>query len=191
VSRDSSTELKLGFIGTHGVGKTTLCYGLAARLKARDVVLDIVHEVARRCPLPINERTSLAAQSWILHTQVGDELVAAARHPVVLCDRSVLDNYVYLLLSAGRQPGLEALVAWWLSTYDLLVYVPIVDGPRADGMRSTDPAFQRAVDERLIRELDERAVPALRLDPARREEWLDVVEAEIRSRLDGPQLALL
>ena len=112
-------SLKLGFIGTHGVGKTTLCYGLAARLKARDVVLDIVHEVARRCPLPINEHTSLAAQSWILHTQVADELVASARHPVVLCDRSVLDNYVYLLLSAGRQPGLEALVSWWLSTYDL------------------------------------------------------------------------
>ena len=73
------TGLKFGFIGTHGVGKTTLCYGLAARLKARDVVLDIVHEVARRCPLPINERTSLAAQSWILHTQIADELVAAAR----------------------------------------------------------------------------------------------------------------
>ena len=184
-------SLKLGFIGTHGVGKTTLCYGLAARLKARDVVLDIVHEVARRCPLPINERTSLAAQSWILHTQVGDELVASARHPVVLCDRSVLDNYVYLLLSAGKQHGLEALVSWWLSTYDLLVYVPIVDGPRPDGMRSTDPAFQRAVDERLLRELDQRGVPALRLDSAARESWLDVVETEVFARLDDAQLPLL
>ncbi|MEZ4247744.1 MAG: ATP-binding protein [Polyangiales bacterium] len=184
-------SLKLGFIGTHGVGKTTLCYGLAARLKARDVVLDIVHEVARRCPLPINEHTSLAAQSWILHTQVADELVASARHPVVLCDRSVLDNYVYLLLSAGRQPGLEALVSWWLSTYDLLVYVPIVDGPRADGMRSTDPVFQRAVDERLLRELDARGVNVLRLDPSARERWLDVVEEDVFGRLDDGQLPLL
>lgn len=183
--------LKLGFIGTHGVGKTTLCYGLAARLKASDVVLDIVHEVARRCPLPINERTSLAAQSWILHTQIADELVASSRHPVVLCDRSVLDNYVYLLLSGRPQPGLEALVAWWLGTYDLLVYVPIVDGPRADGLRSTDPAFQRAVDERLGRELRTREVPMLRLDPDDRERWLDVVEAAIRTRIDAPQLPLL
>lgn len=190
-NRSSKPSLKLGFIGTHGVGKTTLCYGLAARLKARDVVLDIVHEVARRCPLPINEHTSLAAQSWILHTQVGDELVASARHPVVLCDRSVLDNYVYLLLSAGKQPGLEALVSWWLSTYDLLVYVPIVDGPRADGMRSTDPAFQRAVDERLLKELDLRGVRALRLDSAAREAWLDVVESEVFGRLDDAQLPLL
>ena len=39
---------KIAFIGTHGVGKTTLCYGLASRLKRRDVSIDVVHEVARR-----------------------------------------------------------------------------------------------------------------------------------------------
>ncbi len=183
--------LKLSFIGTHGVGKTTLCYGLAARLKAGDVVLDIVHEVARRCPLPINEDTSLPAQSWILHTQIADELVAAARHPVVLCDRSVLDNYVYLLLSGSSQSGLEALVDWWLATYDLLVYVPIVDEPRPDGMRAIDPSFQRAVDERLLRELEGRELPVLRLDAEERDRWLDVVQDAIRDRVTPPQLPLL
>jgi nicotinamide riboside kinase len=184
-------RLKIGFIGTHGVGKTTLCYGLAARLKARDVVLEIVHEVARRCPLPINEKTSLAAQSWILHTQISDELIAAARHPVVICDRSVLDNYVYLLLSGGRAPAIDVLIEWWLQTYDRLVYVPIVAAPLADGMRSTDIVFQRAVDERLLEELESRGLDALRLQPAARERWLDIVEDAIRSQLDTPQLSLL
>ena len=70
---------KIALIGSHGVGKSTLCFGLAARLKARDVSLEIVHEVARRCPLPINEQTSREAQSWILHTQIAEELVASAR----------------------------------------------------------------------------------------------------------------
>ena len=32
---------KVAFVGSHGVGKTTLCYGLAARLKASDVSLDV------------------------------------------------------------------------------------------------------------------------------------------------------
>jgi thymidylate kinase len=185
------SALKLCFIGTHGVGKTTLCYGLAARLKAADVVLDIVHEVARRCPLPINEDTSTAAQSWILHTQIADELAASARHPVVLCDRSVLDNYVYLLLAGRPQAGIESLVTWWLDTYELLVYVPIVDGPRPDGMRSIDPTFQRAVDDRLLRELEERELPVLRLGAEERERWLDVVEDAIRDRVTPPQLPLL
>lgn len=182
-------KLKIAFIGSHGVGKTTLCYGLAARLKARDVVLDIVHEVARRCPLPINEASNVAAQSWILHTQIADELAASARHPVVICDRSVLDNYVYMLLRAGRQAGLEALVAWWLTSYDLLVHVPIVQGLQADGLRSTDPEFQRLVDSRVLEELARRNLQCLRLDPAARDEWLDRVEAELD--LDTPQLPLL
>jgi MoxR-like ATPase len=32
--------VKVAFIGTHGVGKTTLCYDLAAILKRRDVSVD-------------------------------------------------------------------------------------------------------------------------------------------------------
>ena len=182
---------KIAFIGTHGVGKTTLCYGLASRLKRRDVSIDVVHEVARRCPLPINEETSVAAQSWILHTQIAEELVAQARYPVVICDRSVLDNYVYLLLAAGRQQALEDLMEFWIRSYDLLVHVPLIEQPSPDGIRSADPAFQRAVDERVVRELRERGLEALLLDPGRRSEWLDAVEQEVWQRLRPAQLPLL
>lgn len=187
----NESNFKLAFIGSHGVGKTTLCYGLAARLKARDVSLDVVHEVARRCPLPINEETGVAAQSWILHTQLGEELVAGDRHPVVLCDRSVLDNYVYLLLAAGRQPELEPLIDYWIATYDLLVHVPIVSVPPADGIRATDPSFQSAIDDRLLRELDERTLEVVRLDADCRPGWLDEVESLVWDRLQPPQLHLL
>lgn len=182
---------KIAFIGTHGVGKTTLCYGLASRLKRRDVSIDVVHEVARRCPLPINEETSVAAQSWILHTQIAEELVAQARYPVVICDRSVLDNYVYLLLAAGRQQALENLMEFWIRSYDFLVHVPLIEQPSPDGIRSADPAFQRAVDERLVRELGDRSLEALHLDPDRRAEWLDAVEQEVWQRLRPAQLPLL
>jgi nicotinamide riboside kinase len=182
---------KIAFIGSHGVGKTTLAFGLAARLKARDVSLDVVHEVARRCPLPINEATSVAAQSWILHTQVAEEVVAAARYPVVLCDRSVLDNYVYLLLAAGEREPLQSVVTGWVGTYRLLVHVPVVGRLQHDGIRAADPEFQRLVDERLCRELDRRGIPALRLDPADRDGWLDTVEAAAWRELRPAQLPLL
>ena len=187
----AARPIKIALSGSHGVGKTTLCFGLAARLKERDISLDVVHEVARRCPLPINEETGVASESWILHTQVAEELIAQARHPVVICDRSALDNYVYLLLAAGEQPGLEGLVNWWMTTYDLLVHVPIVEAPQGDGVRAEDPAFQRAIDERLERELAVRGLSVRRLDPSRRSGWLEAVEAEVCERLQPPQLRLL
>lgn len=187
----SAERFKIAFIGSHGVGKTTLCYGLAARLKARDLAVEVVHEVARRCPLPINEESSLESQSWILHTQVSEELVAQHRYPVVVCDRSVLDNYVYLLLAAGRRPGLEALVASWTPTYDLLVHVPILEEPSPDGIRSADPAFQRAVEDRLTHELGRCGLAPLRLDPGGRAGWLGAVETAVLERLQPAQLRLL
>ncbi len=183
---------KLACIGTHGVGKTTLCYDLAARLKARDVPVEVVHEVARRCPLPINRQTTTAAQSWILHTQIAEEILASAHYPVVLCDRSVLDNYVYLLLAAGPQPTLHALLDPWLRTYDLLVHVPIVHTPNPDGIRSLDPGFQRAVEQRLDAELRHRGhLPVLRLEPPDRPRWTERVLEELDDRLRPAQLELL
>lgn len=184
-------RFKIAFIGSHGVGKTTLCYGLAARLKARDVSLELVHEVARRCPLPINEATGIESQSWILHSQVAEEIAAAARYPVVICDRSVLDNYVYLLIAAGRQPALEALVDDWLASYDLLVLVPVTQTPNPDGIRATNPEFQQVVEKRVQQELARRDVAALLLDTGSRDAWLDQVEAAVLARLAPPQLELL
>lgn len=184
-------SFKLAFVGSHGVGKTTLCYGLAARLKARDVVLDVVHEVARRCPLPINEATGVASESWILHTQIAEEVIASHKNAVVVCDRSALDNYVYLLLAAGPQPGLDELVAHWMKTYDLLIHVPIAGDLTADGVRATDPEFQRAVDERLARELDAHRLPVVRLNAARRASWLEEAEALVWGHVRPRQLRLL
>lgn len=187
----TSQSFKVAFIGSHGVGKTTLCYGLAAGLKARDVTLEVVREVARRSPLPINQSTSVASQSWILHTQIAEELAADAHNGTVICDRSVLDNYVYMLVAAGPQEPLEPLVNFWMSTYDLLLHVPIVEAPSADGIRALDPAFQRAIEDRLLTELNRRELPVEYLDDSDREDWLDTSVALVLDRLESPQLQLL
>ncbi len=158
---------KIAFIGTHGVGKTTLCYGLAARLKRRDVALDIVHEVARRSPLPINEETTATAQRWILLTQIAEELVACARYPVVLCDRSVLDNYVYLLLAAGADRDFEPLVERWLR--ELRPARPRADPrlrPRPTASAPPIPASSARSTSGSRAEVAARGLAVLRLDPA-------------------------
>ena len=171
--------MKFALIGTHGVGKTTLCFELAARLKRRDVDVELVREVARRCPMPINRETSVAAQSWILHTQMAWELEAAASSPVVLCDRSVLDNYCYLLYAAGPQPSWEPLLASWLPTYDFFIKVPLWTTPRWDGVRDTDLAFQRDIDALIDTQLAQRGVTPFRLTLEDRDRWGVLVMAAL------------
>src|SRR5271169_605350 len=182
-----SAPMKVAFIGTHGVGKTTLCYDLAAALKKRDLTVELVREVARECPLPINQETTLKAQAWILHTQIAWELQAEAKADVVFCDRSVLDNFCYMrraFTGAPAEAVLEELVRSWTKSYDALFKVPIVGDPRFDGVRDTDLTFQREIDGSIEQTLAVWGVPHVPLDPARRGEWgalvLDVLLPRLR-----------
>ena len=142
--------MKVALIGTHGVGKTTLAYEICSLLKKADHHVELVTEVARRSPFPVNEATTLEGQLWILHAQIAAELEAAARAPHVICDRSVLDNYCYLVNKFGRQPQLEQWLAWWMNTYSLLVAVPpLADGIPPDGFRSENLEFQHRIHDLL------------------------------------------
>ena len=181
--------MKVAFIGTHGVGKTTLCYDLAALLKRRDLSVDIVKEVARLSPLPINRKTSLDAQTWILMTQVAEEIRSASQHEVVVCDRSVLDNYAYMVLACGRQKGIERFVDYWMKTYDLLFKVPVSEGAvSADGVRDTDEFFVRSIDQLVDTLLAEKRIPHEKLPQGRREEWIKLVGEQVAA---SPKLAKL
>lgn len=195
--------MKVALIGTHGVGKTTLAFDICALLKKSGHNVELVTEVARRCPFPINEATTLQSQLWILHTQIADELAAAQRAPYVLCDRSVLDNYCYLVNKCGRQPAIESWLENWLETYGLLVGIPLVResiysedfrqpplAPQlaglADGLRATDRAFQQRIDA-LLKELlteppfEPFAEGVLWLDGIRQSQWAESVFAAIES----------
>ncbi len=183
-------RLKVAFVGTHGVGKTTLCFDLASQLKRLDLGVDIVKEVARRCPLPINEETTLDAQAWILHMQVAEEIAASAMNEVVICDRSVLDNYAYLVVRAGRRQSLDALVADWIGGYDALFKVPVTAAPSFDGKRAVSPAFQLEIDATIDRLIEAFSVEVVRLDPADREGWMGTVIDTLRLPSRAPQVDL-
>jgi GTPase SAR1 family protein len=186
----SLTGVKLAFIGTHGVGKTTLCFDLASRLKRLDFGVDIVKEVARSCPLPINQDTTLDAQAWILHTQIAQEIAAASQYEAVLCDRSVLDNYAYLVHAVGRQPEYDQLVSRWVRTYAGLFKVPVLTTPSFDGTRALSGAFQAEIDQIIDGLVDAFGVPCVRLDPADRPHWVDAVLLAMDLPLEPPQIDL-
>jgi len=182
--------LKIAFVGTHGTGKTTLCYELAAWMKKREARVDMVREIARRCPLPINQETTLDAQTWILHSQIAEEIQLANEQDVVICDRSVLDNYAYLVQRMGPQPVIDDLVRHWMKTYTHLFKVPIVTPPAFDGTRDTSHAFQLAIDEQVDSLVDRFEIEVLPLDPLGRPQWVEVVADAIGAPPKPPQMGL-
>lgn len=181
--------MKLALVGTHGVGKTTLAYEICSLLKKADHNVELVTEVARRSPFPVNEATTLEGQLWILHAQIATEL-DASRAPHVVCDRAVLDNYCYLVNKFGRQPHLEPWLAWWMNTYALLVGVPpLENGIPADGFRSEDRAFQERIHALLNEMLSKQPFDAVAprvvwLDPRERRVWGERIFAAAMSHLE-------
>jgi hypothetical protein len=186
-------SLKLALIGTHGVGKTTLAYEVCSLLKKANHNIELVTEVARRSPLPVNEATTIEGQLWILHAQIAAEIDAAARSPHVICDRSVLDNYCYLVNKFGRQPQLEQWLVWWMGTYSLLVAVPpMADGIPPDGFRSENLEFQHRIHDLLGEILaespfDRLADRVLWLDRRERRVWGELIFAAAAPLVRSPE----
>ena len=177
--------MKIAFVGSHGVGKTTLCFDLAAQLKRRGVNVDMVKEVARASPLPVNRKTSREAQLWILTTQVAEEIRASSHSDVVVCDRAALDNYAYFFLACGRDVAVERFMEMWMKTYDLLIRVPVLAEVQEDGFRDTDTVFVREVDRRVCALLATSKTPFLDLETLPRNDW---PEASLKGVLEHPAL---
>jgi thymidylate kinase len=177
--------LKIAFIGSHGVGKTTLCYDLAGILKKHMPAVGIVMEVARSCPLPINRDTTFSAQSWILHTQIAREIVETDQNQAVVCDRAALDNYAYMVSATGGHPVLDDLVTYWMGTYDYLFKVPITFSLRRDGIRDVDREFQKEIDTIVGRLLEEKRITYYRLPSRGRSSWMTYVQRILDLPLPG------
>ena len=90
---------KIAITGTHGAGKTTLCFMMAGYYKKLGYNVNVVQEVARKCPFPINENMSEEAVLWIYHEHVKTELEVSRNHDIVISDRTFYDSFIYGRLS--------------------------------------------------------------------------------------------
>lgn len=147
--------MKIAIIGTHSTGKTTLLTALTSYLKntaTKNVIC--VREIARECPFPINENTSIDAQTWILQKQIEKEKLLHTTGTMLLCDRATLDNFAYLLRIATHKninvDHLEAIAAAHMQSYDFIFKTNKLALPATnDGIRSTDDMFRDEIDDSI------------------------------------------
>lgn len=168
------TPCKIGIIGPHNVGKTTLANLLNGHLKARGAHADLVPEAARNCPLPLKNQTSIESAYWLFGAQVAAESLVYATRQFAVCDRTVIDMYPFAVHTAQTLlPGseqtealaaleaLSALIQAYLAgrPYQFLFYVPIGETAWIQDGKVDDHALQQAVDAEFRTFLQELAIP--------------------------------
>jgi len=156
--------MKIGIMGTHGVGKTGFALRMAADIK-RDhpgEQVGLVTETARRCPFPVNQDTSVEAQLWIYHVQFAREVELTAQNEILICDRTILDPVVYAEVAGFKQLRAEMLpgAISWMGTYDEIYWIrPGAEPIAPDRFRDTDPEYQQKVDAVFARWVKEFKIP--------------------------------
>ncbi len=126
---------KIGFCGSHSVGKTTL----AKRLHEDIPDSYLVSEVARN--YTPEDLKNCETQQKILLDQMRQETFAGIRSDVVITDRTVVDNAAYLSNVCGLKKGFKALALLhqWIDTYDVIFFCPNENIPlENDGFRRTN-----------------------------------------------------
>jgi nicotinamide riboside kinase len=142
--------MKIAIIGTHFTGKTELAEALHAFFVSQGKDAVLIKEVARRCPMPINDRSTFEAQKWIIAEQIKRENECSF-HSVLISDRSVIDNYAYSIRKFPKESeGILKSVLNHSKTYDILMKTTPLDVPIVpDGFRDTDPSFRMDVESIL------------------------------------------
>ncbi|OGS13562.1 MAG: hypothetical protein A2234_01445 [Elusimicrobia bacterium RIFOXYA2_FULL_58_8] len=191
---------KIALISTHGTGKTTLCFEVAAELKKRGLKVKVFSEIAAAAyeqGIPINENTTLPAQMYIMMQHITEELRSAIRnYQVVVCDRSVFDNLVYMERRCGSNPFVRDFLRGYAAKfpYDVIYKLPMVGELMDDGIREAqNKEFQVDIYTRLNKLLEELEIPHKTL-PAPvselRKEWADLIVRETLEAVgSGPAAA--
>jgi len=117
-----------------------------------------IARLAKKAGFPINEQTTIKSQKWIILTQIAKEVEEEKESEFVVCDRGIIDNYAYLTHKFGKQVDLEPLIKHHLKSYNFLFKVPIYYKLQFDGIRTTNPNFQKEIDEEIDKVLNEKKV---------------------------------
>lgn len=175
---------KIGFSGTHGVGKTNLVYDTAAKLIKHGFKVDVIKEIAREAEkkgIPINENTTLEAQDWILRRQCLEELDAQMqRYDIVVCDRTLICNYAYIQRKFGECNRQLAFILDYVRRaypYQGLYHVPYTGELNPNG-RAADPTFQKDIAERVDNLLKTNSIEHILLSTElanNRDKWVEQI----------------
>ncbi|MFG2964908.1 MULTISPECIES: hypothetical protein [unclassified Streptomyces] len=158
----TTPPIRIGVLGTHSTGKTTLLKRIEMELRAEGITAARTGGLGKRAAaagLPKMQLHTASSTEWIITQGIADELAAVAQGAeVVLLDRAAHDAIAYFhaaLDYRGEAPHrlererLLALASTQLPKYDLLFATVLDDSQPVESLHDYDPRFRRLVDQHV------------------------------------------
>jgi len=144
--------VKIGLMGVHSGGKTTMTDSLKGKLKRLGYTVNAAPEAARQAVkhgFELDRKSDLNAQTWILGRVICNEIEAMSE-PVafVITDRTVWDSLAMALANHLETAMLSEIILSYdyHNPYDLIIYFPPLETPpQFDGVRDMDVSYQQKV----------------------------------------------
>jgi hypothetical protein len=146
----------IAFSSTHGTGKSSLAYMLAAKMKLAGSNVVVLDELARKCPFPINKDADERTQIWIMLRQALEEIELVDKVDYLIVDRGIYDGYFYDRVVNNKVTLCDHFLGYasvHASKYYKKIYVPDKDSFNfqiADGVRDMEKAFRDDVYEMIL-----------------------------------------
>lgn len=147
---------RIALVGASSIGKTTLAHQLVGRLRTHDILAVLSSDSGM--PLPFDVQlldTEWEGYAYKLFKKLADECAIVLRPNVefMVCDRSAVDLYAWLVLKQGSRIGnrlltiLAELTTEWMRGFEAVYFLP-VDGiaDRDDGFRDRAGDYRQKVD---------------------------------------------
>ena len=127
--------IKISFSGMPGSGKTSLLTEVKKILSLKSKV-DSIEEINRKNPFDESKKSSFVSQFFYISTQINEENIKCQKPlDFLLCDRSVLDQWVYWKNHLNKKEinnHLEEksnlifqLYQLWIKTYDVIFLIKV------------------------------------------------------------------
>ncbi|MFJ3140216.1 AAA family ATPase [Streptomyces sp. NPDC086843] len=185
----SARPLRIGVIGTHSTGKTTLLKRIEMELRGHGLTVARTGRLGKRAAaagLPKMQHHTVQSTEWIIAQGILDETNAVAQGAeVVLIDRAAHDAIAYfeaaMAFRAETPPRIErdrllTLASTQLPKYDQLFATVLDENMPVDTSHDYDAHFRRLVDDRVHRLLANDVIPHQRVtsDPDSQAHAVDV-----------------
>jgi len=125
--------IKIAFSGISGSGKTSLLSEVK-KILALKYKVGSIDEINGRNPFDNDKRATFVSQFFYISTQINEENIhAISPADFLLCDRSVLDQWIYWRryisdkeltpLLEEKNKIMESLYRFWIKSYDLIFFI--------------------------------------------------------------------